>query len=327
MKSDNVLAFIRAAYSGDRDLMDRQLDVLIANERNGKHEAVADRLERARRAGHGAAPKAMVPLPKAAKEQLTQSHRRESLDELVLSKATRRLADQVIREHQNEDALREAGLSPSQRVLLVGPPGNGKTSLASAFATALERPLFVLNYGRLIGSHLGETGARLVKILEDLQNVSCVLLMDEFDTIGRTRRTESAAASTEMARVTNVLLTELEALPPCVLWVGATNYAQALDEALWRRFDHILWVEPPSPKALQIWAERYLKPPVGAEAFVEVWSEHVPENEWSFGLARAAADHALRSAAVGDDWGTAIQLWFGHRQKAMADLGEETRRT
>jgi len=322
MKSDHVIAFIRAAYAGDRDQMDKTIRMLVAEERRGNRERVADRLQQAAHNPLRRNPRTMTPLPEAAREQLIQCHRDETLDDLVLSKATRRISEQIIREHEKADRLAESKLKPSQRILLVGPPGNGKTSLAGAFANALQRPLLVLNYGRLIGSLLGETGARLVKILRGLENIPCVLLMDEFDTIGRSRRAADGSGNSggEMARVTNVLLTELEAMPPAVLWVGATNYAEALDEALWRRFDHILWVEPPSQKALMIWAERYLAG-TGIEAaeFVREWATRVSGDQWSFGLARAAADQVLRHAAVSEerDWHSALELWLRHREKAM----------
>lgn len=70
-------------------------------------------------------------------------------------------------------------------MLLVGPPGNGKTSLAEAIAEALAVPFLVVRYESLIGSFLGETAARLKRVFDTARTMPCVLFFDEFDAVGK----------------------------------------------------------------------------------------------------------------------------------------------
>lgn len=85
------------------------------------------------------------------------------------------------------DLLRSYGLEPRNKILLIGPPGNGKTSLAEAIAEALMVPLITVRYDTIIGAYLGETASRLSKLFEYASTRQCVLFFDEFDTIGKER--------------------------------------------------------------------------------------------------------------------------------------------
>ena len=73
---------------------------------------------------------------------------------------------QLIEEHERADVLRASGYEPRHRVLLSGPPGNGKTSFAESIAEGLGLPFYVVRYDALIGSYLGETNARLRKLFD-----------------------------------------------------------------------------------------------------------------------------------------------------------------
>ncbi len=74
-------------------------------------------------------------------------------------------------------------MEPRNRVLLVGPPGNGKTSYAEALAEGLLVPLFTVRYHAVIASYLGETGLRLRQMFEEVRTRRCVLFFDQFDAI------------------------------------------------------------------------------------------------------------------------------------------------
>ena len=107
------------------------------------------------------------------------------LEDLLLPLPARESGRQLLEEHRRADVLRANGYEPRHRVLLSGPPGNGKTSFAEAIAEGLGLPFFVVRYDALIGSYLGETNARLRKLFDYVRTTPSVLFFDEFDAIGR----------------------------------------------------------------------------------------------------------------------------------------------
>jgi SpoVK/Ycf46/Vps4 family AAA+-type ATPase len=146
------------------------------------------------------------------------------------------------------DLLRSHGLQPRHRVLLSGPPGNGKTSLAEAIAEALAAPFFSVRYDLLIGSYLGETTQRLRKLFEYIRTTPAVLLFDEFDVVGKERGDPHETG--EIKRVVSTLLLQIDALPSYVVVIAATNHGELLDRAVWRRFE--MRLEMPSPDIPQL---------------------------------------------------------------------------
>ena len=113
--------------------------------------------------------------------------------------------EQLVEEHARADVLRAHGLEPRHRVLLSGPPGNGKTSFAEAIAEALALPFFVVRYDLLIGSYLGETNTRLRRLFDYVRTQPSVLFFDEFDAIGKERGDTHETG--EIKRVVSFLLT------------------------------------------------------------------------------------------------------------------------
>lgn len=150
----------------------------------------------------------------------------------------------VVDEHDKVAQLAEFGLLPRHRVLLNGPPGNGKTMVAEAIAFELGLPLLQFRYGGVIDSHLGGTGKNLMEILEFAGTSPCVLFADEFDGLGGSRETVGDVG--EMRRITNQLLIELDRLPSHVVFVAATNRMTMMDPALLRRFDFTISIGRPS---------------------------------------------------------------------------------
>jgi len=140
-------------------------------------------------------------------------------------------------------------------MLLVGPPGTGKTSLAEAIAGELSVPLLTVRYEAVVTSYLGETAVRLARMFERVRTQACVVFFDEFDAIGKERGDEHETG--EIKRVVSALLLQLDALPSYVVTVAATNHPELLDRAAWRRFQVRVALPLPDEAALVDWLTRW----------------------------------------------------------------------
>jgi AAA+ superfamily predicted ATPase len=252
-RSDLLLSLVRAATRGDSSLLRRSVEALVAEERAKQHHVLADRLE-AQLQENGR------PLSAAPSDDKTQSlvHEvvpRRRLKELILPALVRKATDELIEEHHRVDLLRSYGLEPRHRVLLVGSPGNGKTSLAEAIAEALYVPLVVVRYEGVIGSYLGETALRLLRLFQYVATRHCVLFFDEFDTIGKERGDTHETG--EIKRVVSSLLMQVDELPSHVVVVTATNHPELLDRAVWRRFQLRLRLPRPAAAQIEEWFARF----------------------------------------------------------------------
>lgn len=146
-------------------------------------------------------------------------------------------------ERSESERLLAEGFAPPCSLLLKGQPGTGKTMLARWIARRLGLKLVVLDLATAISSFLGKTGANLRRSLDYARATPCVLLLDEFDAIGK-RRDDNTEVG-ELKRIVNVLLKELEEWPMHSVLVAATNHPELLDPAINRRFNVVL--EMPMP--------------------------------------------------------------------------------
>jgi SpoVK/Ycf46/Vps4 family AAA+-type ATPase len=160
-------------------------------------------------------------------------------------------------EQHRSDLLRAYNLEPRNSVLLIGPPGNGKTSLAEALAAELLAPMFVVRYEGVIASYLGETASRLQRLFDFVRTRRCVLFLDEFDTLAKERGDEHETG--EIKRVVSSLLLQIDQLPSHVVVVTATNHPELLDRAVWRRFQLRLELPAPTRRQVEEWFERFMK--------------------------------------------------------------------
>ena len=117
--------------------------------------------------------------------------------------------------------LRSHGLEPRHRILLAGPPGNGKTSLAEAIAESLSIPLLTVRYEAVIGSFLGETAGRLRRVFDYARTTPSVLFFDEFDVVGKERG--DLHETGEIKRVVSSLLLQMDDLPSWTIIAAATK--------------------------------------------------------------------------------------------------------
>ena len=253
-RSDLLVALVKAGATGDRHLARTSAEALIADEKSKQHHVLADRLSNAlRNQVNGSPPHSLVAQEPTARGPTTRElfvdripQRR--LSDLLLLPVTRGACEELIEEQRRADVLRAHGLEPRHRVLLVGPPGNGKTSLAEALAEALSVPLLTVRYEAVIGSFLGETAGRLRRVFDYARTTPCVLFFDEFDVIGKERG--DIHETGEIKRVVSSLLLQMDDLPSWTIIAAATNHSELLDRAAWRRFQ--LRLELPAPGERQI---------------------------------------------------------------------------
>jgi SpoVK/Ycf46/Vps4 family AAA+-type ATPase len=163
--------------------------------------------------------------------------------EPLLSEAVRLPIQQLLAERRQSKKLQEMGLEPMRSAVFVGPPGVGKTMTAKWIAAELGLPLLVLDLTAIMSSYLGRTGNNLRAVLNYAKSLPCVLLLDEIDAIAKRRGDMSDVG--ELKRLVTVILQEIDAWPSTSLLLAATNHAELIDPALWRRFDQT--VEFPQP--------------------------------------------------------------------------------
>lgn len=169
---------------------------------------------------------------------LSVSYPKARLSDLVLNDTLSRQLQRVIREQRHASRILEHGLSPRRKLLLMGLPGTGKTLTASVLAGELGIPLFQVRLDGLITKFMGETAAKLRQIFDATDQTRGVYLFDEFDAIGSQRGLTNDVG--EIRRVLNSFLLMIEQDRSHSLIVAATNHADMLDHALFRRFDDVL---------------------------------------------------------------------------------------
>lgn len=247
-RSDLLVAMVRAGIAGDRAALRTSVESVVAEERSKNHHILADRLARMLNSVAITPPAITQPAGKSGRDIVLETTPQRRLDDLILPLPVNRQVKQLIEEQHRADLLRAHGMQPRNRVLLSGPPGNGKTSVAEAIAEALAVQFFTVRYDALVGSYLGETNTRLAHLFDYARTVPCVLFFDEFDSIGKERGDNHETG--EIKRVVSFLLMQIDQLPSYVVVVAATNHAELLDRAVWRRFQFRLFLPQPSQKTL-----------------------------------------------------------------------------
>ena len=258
-RADLLLDLVRAGARGDHVLFQKSLEALISEERAKQHHILADRLAAHLNAGGAPNVNTSANLPRRNGRPTTELFHEISperrLEDLVLPDPVVNAGRELIEEYRRADLLRAHNLEPRHRVLLTGPPGNGKTSLAEALATELAVSLLAVRYESVIASYLGETAVRLSRLFEQVRTRRCVLFFDEFDVVGKERG--DIHETGEIKRAVSSLLLQIDSLPSHVVVVTATNHPELLDRAVWRRFQLRLNLPAPTPALAQEWLRRF----------------------------------------------------------------------
>ena len=158
----------------------------------------------------------------------------------VLPSSTARELQRFVELNRRSGELASEGISTPTTLLLFGPPGCGKTMASVAIACDLGLPLFVVRLDSLLGSFLGNSAKNLRRVFDHAFSRPCVLLLDEFDAIGKMR--DDAHEVGEVKRLVGTLLQNLDRIQGEQILIAATNHHHMLDPAIWRRFDVTLLI-------------------------------------------------------------------------------------
>ena len=286
--AEQIKSLIRSHFSDDMERFYTIALQVAAHEAKQGHMALAgdirDLIDKERRKKR---PR-VIPFPQELTGLVLTEETGTQKSALVLPKLLNERIERVIHEYRQQEKLKSHGLKHRRKLLLVGPPGTGKTMTAKVLSKELRQPLNTIQVDRLVTKFMGETAAKLRQIFDLIRREHGVYLFDEFDAIGGARSLDNDVG--EMRRVLNAFLQFIEQDDSDSLIVAATNNPGLLDRALFRRFDDVLRYGKPGQNDRQRLMENVLgtfkKAPFA-------WKKILSESD---GLSHADIDHACRDA-------------------------------
>lgn len=253
--ADHLKALLKSHMEGDDDRFFSVAMQVAAHEARLGHGKLAQELRAMiddAKSIRGAGSPVPIGRPRGELATLLEdSYPKSRLSEMILGEELSEQLQRVIREQRHAGRILEHGLAPRRKLLLVGPPGTGKTMTASVFAGELGLPLLQVRLDGLITKFMGETAAKLRQIFDATGRTRGVYFFDEFDAIGSQRGLANDVG--EIRRVLNSFLQMIEQDRSHSLVIAATNHPDLLDPALFRRFDDVLHYDlPKRPQIVEL---------------------------------------------------------------------------
>ena len=237
--ADQILSLIRNHLNND-DAQFRKVALQISSvEAKNGHAVLARTIQEllSQRKTSFSALK-LIPRNKDVDDLLLQVETYDCLKNMVTDKALKEKIERVIKEFTKREELRKYGLANRRKLLLYGVPGTGKTMTAGVLAKELNLPLFIVRTEKVVTKFMGETGQKLSRIFDFIDEVPAVYLFDEFDAIGAQRGMENEVG--EQRRILNTFLQLLERDSSDSFIIAATNAIDSIDKAMFRRFDDVI---------------------------------------------------------------------------------------
>ncbi|MBF0621412.1 MAG: ATP-binding protein [Magnetococcales bacterium] len=229
---------------------------------------------------------------------LSVSYPEYRFKDMVLDETIDKRLQRILKEQRHHQKIRKYGLSPRRKLLLVGPPGTGKTMSASVLAGELGIPLFLVRLDALITKFMGETAAKLRQLFDAIAETRGIYFFDEFDAIGSQRSFGNDVG--EIRRVLNSFLQMIEQDDSTSMIISATNHPEILDYALFRRFDDVVeYSLPDQANIIKLLKSRLTL--FNAPDFELPWEALAQQAEGlSYAEIARAAEESIKSALICD---------------------------
>ena len=169
---------------------------------------------------------------------------------------------------KNFELLAARGVASKLSLMLSGPPGTGKTLLAGHIAAQLGRKLYVARLDSMISSMLGDTAKNIRSIFDFIAGKNAVLFLDELDAVAKMRDDRNELG--ELKRVVNTVIQGIASLDDRAVVIAATNHAQMLDKAIWRRFPYKIEFGLPDLELRQVLWQHFLSDCGDVETIVRI---------------------------------------------------------
>ena len=202
---------------------------------------------------------------------------------------------------KNPKKFAEVGAKIPRGVLLVGPPGTGKTMLARAVAGEADVPFFSISGSEFVEMFVGVGASRVRDLFEKAKkNAPCIIFIDEIDAVGRRRGSGMGGGHDEREQTLNQILVEMDGFESGqnVIVLAATNRADVLDPALLRpgRFDRRVDISLPERRdRLAILRVHFAKKPIEKDVDLEALAAKTAGSSGA-DLANIANEAAIRAA-------------------------------